>query len=43
MLTFALEKQTHLERKQMRFILTLPVAGAVLPYLYMYYYTRYYA
>ena len=27
--TFALEKQTHLEWKQMRFILTLPVAGAV--------------
>ena len=27
--TFALEKQTHLERKQTRFILTLPVAGAV--------------
>ena len=27
--TFALEKQTRLERKQTRFILTLPVAGAV--------------
>ena len=26
---FALEKQTRLERKQTRFILTLPVAGAV--------------
>ena len=29
MLTFALEKQMHLERKQTHFILTLPVAGAV--------------
>ena len=28
--TFALEKQTHLEQKQTRFILTLPVASAVL-------------
>ena len=28
--TFALEKQTRLVRKQTRFILTLPVAGAVL-------------
>ena len=27
--TFALEKQMRLERKQTRFILTLPVAGAV--------------
>ena len=27
--TFALEKQVRLEWKQMRFILTLPVAGAV--------------
>ena len=27
--TFALEKQTRLVRKQTRFILTLPVAGAV--------------
>ena len=27
--TFALEKQTRFERKQTRFILTLPVAGAV--------------
>ena len=27
--TFALEKQTRLERKQTRFILMLPVAGAV--------------
>ena len=27
--TFALEKQTRLERKQTRFILTLPVAGAI--------------
>ena len=27
--TFALEKQTHLQRKEMCFILTLPVAGAV--------------
>ena len=27
--TFALEKQTRLMRKQTRFILTLPVAGAV--------------
>ena len=27
--TFALEKQTRLERKQTHFILTLPVAGAV--------------
>ena len=26
---FALKKQTHLVQKQMRFILTLPVAGAV--------------
>ena len=29
MSTFALEKQTRLQRKQTRFILTLPVAGAV--------------
>ena len=28
--TFALEKQTRLVRKQMCFILTLPVAGAVI-------------
>ena len=28
--TFALEKQTRLVRKQTRFILTLPVAGAVI-------------
>ena len=38
--TFALEKQTRLERKQTRFILTLPVAGAVVcrevEYLYQY-------
>ena len=34
MLTFALEKQMHLERKQTRFILTLPVAGAVYNYVY---------
>ena len=27
--TFALEKQTRLERKQTRFILTLPVAGVM--------------
>ena len=33
---FALEKQTHLERKQTRFILTLPVAGAVYAYYIMY-------
>ena len=31
--TFALEKQTRLERKQTRFILTLPVAGAVQQFL----------
>ena len=28
-MTFALEKQTCLQQKQTRFILTLPVAGAV--------------
>ena len=31
--TFALEKQTRLVRKQTRFILTLPVAGAVATFL----------
>ena len=32
----ALEKQTHLVRKQTRFILMLPVAGAVCMYVCMY-------
>ena len=34
--TFALEKQMRLERKQTRFILMLPVAGAVQLQISMY-------